>query len=158
MRIGVIADTHGCADAPLLAALRGCDCIVHAGDVGAGVLERLREVAPVVAVRGNTDRRGEPAGLPAVAWLEAEGFRIAVTHREEDAPRGGWDILVVGHTHRATTETREGRLVVNPGAAGRRGFHAERTAAVLHLVRGMPPRVEFRTLGPRAGARAEVRR
>ncbi len=158
MRIGVIADTHGCADAPLLAALRGCARIIHAGDVGPGVLERLRELAPLTAVRGNTDRRGEPAALPAIAWLEAEGFRIAVVHREEDAPPDGWEVLVVGHTHRAKAAERDGRLILNPGAAGRRGPHRERTAAILELQAGRKPGVTFVTLGPRTPALTEVRR
>lgn len=151
MRIGVIADTHGTADECLLEALRGCDHIVHAGDVGQGVLERLASIAPTTAVRGNTDRKGEAMRLPTVAWLACEGFRIAVVHREEDAPHDGWDILVVGHTHRAREEWQQnGRLVLNPGAAGHRGIHRERTVALLELSAGAIPRVTFLTLGVRA--------
>lgn len=150
MRIGVVADTHGCADGALLAALEGCDHIVHAGDVGPGVLERLAALAPVVAVRGNCDRSGPPAALPTVAWLEAAGFRLAVVHRLEDAPAEGWDILAFGHTHEPTLAWREGRLLLNPGAAGRRGFHPYRTAALLELRPGACPQVTQLRLGPRA--------
>lgn len=149
MRISIIADTHGSADTRLLEALRGCDHVLHAGDVGEGVLDRVRGVAPTTAVRGNTDRRGEAVRLPTVAWLECEGFRIAVVHRREDAPHEGWDILVVGHTHRAREEWHDGRLLLNPGAAGERGFHRERTMAILELAAGATPRVTFHSLGPR---------
>lgn len=149
--MGLVSDTHGLADERLLEALAGCELLLHAGDIGPGVLERLRSVAPVVAVRGNTDRSAEFRTLPFVQRLELAGYAIVLVHRREDAPEEGWRLLVCGHTHRPCVEEREGRWVVNPGAAGRRGFHDRRTAALLELEPERPPLVRLLDLGPRRG-------
>jgi len=149
--VGLGSDTHGLADERLLQALAGCELLLHAGDIGPGVLERLRSVAPVVAVRGNTDRSAEFSALPFVQRLELAGHPVALVHRREDAPADGWRLLVCGHTHRPCVEERDGRWVVNPGAAGRRGFHDRRTAALLELEPGRPPLVRLIDLGPRRG-------
>ena len=83
-----------------LAALTGCDLILHAGDVGGGVLEPLGLLAPVHAVRGNNDTAGEAALLPDVVRLELAGRSVVVVHRLVDAPKDLFDILVFGHCHR----------------------------------------------------------
>lgn len=133
MRIGLLADTHGYLGADVCGALAGCDQILHAGDVGPDVLDSLRSIAPTAAVRGNNDVAGEAAGLPDVAFVEAAGRRIALVHRRQDAPADGWDILVFGHSHRCCREEVGGRLLLNPGAAGKRGFHTRRTVAVMTI-------------------------
>lgn len=153
MRIGLIADTHGYLGADALAALAGCERLLHAGDVGEGVIAPLAGLAPLTAVRGNNDREGEAAALPEIATLSIAGRTICVVHRLVDAPPAeGWDILVFGHCHRRHADEDGARLLINPGAAGRRGFHRERSVAVLDLNEGAAS-VEFVSLGARAAAR-----
>src|SRR4029079_16217142 len=70
--IGVISDTHGLLRPEAVAALRGAEHILHAGDIGAPeVLAALAEIAPVTAVRGNNDKGGWAGRLPATAVFDA---------------------------------------------------------------------------------------
>lgn len=127
--IGLISDTHGLVRPDVFTALAGVNFILHAGDVGEGVLDELRAIAPVSAVRGNTDPPGVPE-LAAEIVREVMGVTIHVSHGHEvGSPtpakllaRYGADVLVYGHTHRQLVARAEGRLVVNPGAAGARRF------------------------------------
>lgn len=138
--VGVIADTHGLLRPEALAALAGSDRILHAGDVGRPeVLAGLRAVAPVVAVRGNADR-GELARLPAREGLELGGVALYLHHGHEeldlDPVAGGFDVVVQGHSHRASAERRGGVLYLNPGSAGPRRFRLPVTVARLELEHG----------------------
>lgn len=152
MRIGLVADTHGFLGEDVLAALDGCEHILHAGDIGPGVIEPLARVAPVTAVRGNNDTAGPESELPEVETLELAGFSVSVVHRLADAPPPARDLLVFGHCHRRHAYIDADRLFLNPGAAGRRGFHRQRSVAVLELLPGRPAAVEFIDLGLRASA------
>lgn len=133
--IGVISDTHGLVRPEAVEALAGVDLIVHAGDVcGASVLERLRRIAPVVAVRGNNDP-GPDAALPDVAQVIAGGHRLLVLHALADL-RGepatvGMSAVISGHSHRPQNERRDGVLYLNPGSAGPRRFSLPVTLARL---------------------------
>jgi predicted phosphodiesterase len=104
LRVGVVSDTHGKLPDAALTALAGVDTIVHAGDVEATsgpsrfVLEQLRAIAPVVAVRGNGDTSGDAALLTDVA--------------------AGVDVVVTGHSHKAHVERVGDVLYLNPGSAG----------------------------------------
>ncbi|MCC6382964.1 MAG: metallophosphoesterase family protein [Dehalococcoidia bacterium] len=153
MLLGLVSDTHGYLGDDACRALAACDRLLHAGDVGANVLEQLRALAPLTAVRGNTDTHGDAAALPEVAYCEAAGYHLALVHRLADAPSAGWDVLVYGHCHRRHADCEAGRLLINPGAAGRRGFHRERSVALLSLEPQAPPRCRFVILGPRSAAR-----
>jgi putative phosphoesterase len=110
-------------------ALAGVDLILHAGDVGQGVLAELGVIAPVKAVFGNTDPPGDP-DLAAALDLEFEGVRVHVSHGHEvgsPAPEKllatyAADVIVYGHTHRQLVVRAGDRWVVNPGAAGQRRF------------------------------------
>jgi len=152
MRIGLISDTHGYLDARALAALEGVDLVLHAGDVGSvAVLDGLRALAPVQAVRGNNDDKIGGLGLPFSLDLELEGHHLHLVHRLQDArPPTGTDIVVTGHSHVTVAERRGAILYVNPGAAGRAGFHSLQTVALLDLG---PDRVDASIveLGPRLG-------
>jgi putative phosphoesterase len=129
MLIGLISDTHGLVRPDVAAAFRGVDLILHAGDVGSrDVIAELETIAPVEAVAGNVDPF--ELGLPPTLVREFEGLTVRVTHGHElGAPTPAAlaahyheDVIVFGHTHRATV-SRVGRtLVVNPGAAGPRRF------------------------------------
>jgi putative phosphoesterase len=126
-RIGVISDTHGLLRPEALRALAGADLIVHAGDVGSpDVLEALRAIAPVVAVRGNNDRGPWAAALAETEVVETDGRSLYVLHdlKELDLdPRAaGFAAVIAGHSHQPRIERRDGVLYLNPGSAGPRRF------------------------------------
>jgi putative phosphoesterase len=125
--IGVIADTHGLIRPAALAALRGSDLIIHAGDVGKPeVIAALTRIAPTIAVRGNVDTGGWADDLPLTARIEAGGCPIFVLHQiaqlDFDPGAAGLAAVVFGHSHVAAIETRDGVLYLNPGSAGPRRF------------------------------------
>jgi putative phosphoesterase len=123
--IGVISDTHGLLRAEALAALCGCDVIVHAGDIGKPeVLEQLAELAPLTAIRGNVDKWA--TDLPDTAVLTLARKRFYVIHNvnelELDPRAAGFAAVISGHSHVPKSETRDGVLYLNPGSAGPRRF------------------------------------
>ena len=139
--IGLISDTHGQLRAGVHEALAGVELILHAGDVGGDdVLDELSLIAPVEAVYGNTDTPGNPR-LSAQIVREIGGLVIQVQHGHESGrltadallERFNADVLVYGHTHRQSVTRREGRLVINPGAAGPRRFHLMPSVARLTI-------------------------
>src|SRR6478609_1572803 len=138
MRVGVISDTHGLLRPEAERALDGVGLILHAGDIGsAEILERLREIAPVQAVRGNNDHGAWAAGVPEIATVEAAGRRIYVLHDRKQLdldPRAtGIDVVVSGHSHKPAIETIEGCLYLNPGSVGPRRFSLPISVALLTL-------------------------
>lgn len=133
LRIAVVSDTHGLLRPAVLDRVQGADRILHAGDVGDGdILRQLAEIAPVEAVRGNTDGGPLAAGLPDIVTGEAEGITYRMTHRREDIPRA-WlrdsQLVIFGHSHRPELEWRQGCLLLNPGAIGQRRFKLPLTMA-----------------------------
>jgi putative phosphoesterase len=123
--IGVISDTHGLVRPEAIAALRGCDAIVHAGDIGKPeVLEQLARLAPLTAIRGNVDMWA--ADLPDTAVLALAGKRFYVIHNvkglELDPRSTGFAAVISGHSHVPKSEMRDGVLYLNPGSAGPRRF------------------------------------
>jgi putative phosphoesterase len=130
-RLGLISDTHGLLRPEAVEVLRGCTHIIHAGDIGrrgehADILGELARIAPVTAVRGNNDHGEWADALPFTAWLEFDGIRIHVLHILDelaiDLRPAGTRVVVSGHSHQPTLETRDGILYVNPGSAGPRRF------------------------------------
>ena len=137
MRVGVLADTHNLLRPRVLELLAGCDRLLHAGDVGEPeILERLRQIAPVLAVRGNTDS-GEMARLPETLTGEIGGLPFGMVHRREDVPVD-WParlrLVVFGHSHRPELSWRGDCLLLNPGACGARRFHLPLTLAILTVI------------------------
>ncbi|HWE18346.1 MAG TPA: metallophosphoesterase family protein [Hyphomicrobiaceae bacterium] len=124
MLIGLISDTHGLVRPQALAALKASDLIIHAGDIGRPeVLERLRDIAPTFAVRGNVDTQAWAAALPATEAVEARRQLIWVLHdiaQLDLDPSVGFAAVVYGHSHKPSIERRDGVLYVNPGSAGPR--------------------------------------
>lgn len=145
MLIGLISDTHGRIRSQLSVVFAGVDCIVHAGDVGdRAVLRALAAIAPVEAVSGNVDDRHDPL-LPRARTLPVGGLTLHVSHGDElGSPtpealltRYASDILVYGHTHRALVfRAPDGRVVVNPGAAGPARFNLKPSVAILGVDNG----------------------
>jgi putative phosphoesterase len=151
MLVGVIADTHGYVDARLAAAFAGVRAIVHAGDVGGEhVLSELREMAPVRAVYGNNDEKLRGLGLPFRDDFVLGGVRFHLVHQLPDArPPEGTQVVVFGHSHKVVIEERSGVWHVNPGAAGRAGFHRVQTVAVMEVSRGKVRDIRAVELGAR---------
>ncbi|HKT09371.1 MAG TPA: metallophosphoesterase family protein [Gemmatimonadaceae bacterium] len=142
--VGLISDTHGLVRASVFDALAGVSLILHAGDVGGDdVLDELALIAPVEAVFGNTDDPDDPR-LTQELVRDVAGVRIHVSHGHElGQPKPeplaalyAGDVLVYGHTHRAMVTWLDGRLVVNPGAAGPRRFDLVPSVGRLTIVNG----------------------
>ena len=143
--IGLISDTHGLVRPDVFEALAGVELILHAGDVGEGVLEELRAIAPIEAVYGNTDDPSDPELAQSIE-RSIGGVRIHVSHGHElGSPtperllaKYDADLIVYGHTHQQKVVESNGRLVVNPGAAGPRRFKLRPSVARLTISSRMP--------------------
>ena len=145
-RVGLISDTHDMLRPEVFTAFAGVDVILHAGDVnGDDILDELETIAPVYAVRGNTDRTDNPR-LPASRELDIMGVRVHVSHGHEVGAKpitlmaayGNVDVIVYGHTHRELITETDGVLVVNPGAAGARRFDLKPCVAIMTIAGGKP--------------------
>jgi putative phosphoesterase len=126
-RIGVISDTHGLVRPEALEHLRGCDSIIHAGDVtDAVVLEAMRAIAPLTVVRGNNDRGPWASQLPTSELVRVEDVHIYVIHDlheiDIDPVAAGVSVVISGHSHKPSIDRRDGVLYLNPGSAGPRRF------------------------------------
>jgi hypothetical protein len=138
MRIGVISDTHGLLRPQALDALAGAEHILHAGDVGdIAILDALRAIAPVTAIRGNVDVYGACAELPATDFVELGEKIFYLVHSVHDLDIhpsvAGVAVVVSGHSHRASVEERDGVLYLNPGSAGPRRFELPVTVALVDV-------------------------
>ena len=145
--IGLISDTHGLLRDEAVEALRGSDLIVHAGDVSKPeIIDALKELAPLVVIRGNVDRDSWALALPATAVAETESALIYVLHDlkelDLDPVAAGFRIVVSGHTHKATRSERAGILYINPGSAGPKRFDLPTIIARLDLT-ASPWKVDF---------------
>jgi putative phosphoesterase len=135
--VGVISDTHGYLRSEVSEAFAGVDLIIHAGDIGNHeVLDTLRAIAPVHAVRGNMDG-GWAHGLPATEVVEIGEVLIYVLHDAYhlnlDPAVAGFVAVINGHTHRAAVEKRKGVLFLNPGSASP---HSSSGTVALLRIRG----------------------
>jgi putative phosphoesterase len=149
MKIGLISDTHGLLRPEALTALAGVAEIIHAGDIGtAGILEGLRAIAPVHAVRGNNDRGPWADEVPLRLLLTRGGVRIHVLHDVNELTadeNGSFDVVVAGHSHKPGVTDRGRVLFVNPGSAGPRRFTLPVTIGYLTIV-DRSARAEIRNL------------
>ena len=138
MRIGVISNTHGLLRPEALDALTGVEHIIHAGDIGSpDIVPRLREIAPVSAIRGNVDRQPWAALFPETVTVMLATRSIHVLHDlaelDLDPAERAIDIVVSGHSHRPKADTVNGILYLNPGSAGPRRFSLPITVATIDL-------------------------
>ncbi len=139
--VGVISDTHGLLRPEAVEALAGVDHILHAGDVGdARILDTLRGIAPLTAIRGNVDVSGVCGALPATDAVELGGRLFYLVHSVHDLdinPQvAGVAVVVSGHSHRPEVPERDGVLYLNPGSAGPRRFDLPVTLARVSLTDG----------------------
>jgi uncharacterized protein len=145
--IGVISDTHGVLRPEAVKALRGVDLIIHAGDVGrSDILDSLRQIAPVFAVRGNTDHEEWARTLPLTERVQVDRQLIFVLHDLHQlglTPEvHGIAAVINGHSHKPTIEKKRGVLYLNPGSAGPRRFHLPVSVAIIRVTaRGLEPKI-----------------
>lgn len=138
MLIGVISDTHGLLRPEALAALAGTAHIMHAGDVGdPGILDKLCQIAPVTAIRGNVDVRGDCSLLPPTEAVELGGRFFYLVHSVRDLDidpvAARVDVVISGHSHKPSIERKKGVLYLNPGSAGPRRFRLPITVALVNV-------------------------
>jgi putative phosphoesterase len=146
MLVGVISDTHGLLRDEALAALAGVEHILHAGDVGdIAILEALRKIAPVTAIRGNVDTHGACAELPEAEAVELGGKLFYLVHSvhalDIDPKSAGVAVVVSGHSHRPGVETLNGVMYLNPGSAGPRRFQLPVSIALVEVEDGIAARI-----------------
>src|SRR5690242_4506682 len=137
-RIGLISDTHGLLREEAVRALTGSDLIIHAGDIGKPeILDSLRRLAPVVAIRGNVDTEPWALTLPETTVAEAGSLQFYVIHDVKaldlDPAAAGFGVVVSGHSHQPGKTERSGVWYINPGSAGPRRFSLPITVARLDL-------------------------
>lgn len=139
MTVGVISDTHGLLRPEAIEALRGSEVIIHAGDVGVpDVLERLKAIAPTIAVRGNIDQGAWAQLLPLSEVVEVGELQLYVLHDlselDLDPAAAQFAAVIYGHSHQPKAELRGGVLFLNPGSAGPRRFALPVTVAKLRVL------------------------
>ena len=136
IRIGLISDTHNLVRPEAKRALAGVDRILHTGDIcGTDVLEELREIAPVIVVRGNNDQGAWAKQIPLTETVEIGGVTIYMLHNlgelDLDPQAAGFHVVISGHSHRPLIERKGDVLFVNPGSAGPRRFNLPISLATL---------------------------
>ena len=134
--IGILSDTHGLIRPEVVDALNGCDSIIHAGDIDRSeVIEALREIAPVYAVRGNADKDEWAGNLPKSLSITLGGIRIYAIHNKKHIAEdlSDKDVVIYGHTHKYHEEYKNGQLWLNPGCCGYRKPSQPVTLALLEI-------------------------
>ena len=136
--VGVIADTHGFLLPAAIKALKGVDLIVHAGDIGnTEVLDNLKSIAPVFAVKGNMDMTKGLRELPETEVIEVGDvllYAIHNIHRLDIVPsKAGFSAVIFGHLHCPSVSEQSGVLFLNPGSAAQPRRNYPATLALLHV-------------------------
>lgn len=143
MRVGVLSDTHGLLRPEALKALAGMDHILHAGDIGdPNILDALEEIAPLTAIRGNIDKEGRCAALPATEIVTLSGTTFYMLHSLQDLDldpgAAGISVVVSGHSHKPLIKSRSGVLYLNPGSAGPQRFSLPVTVGLVTIGDDLP--------------------
>jgi uncharacterized protein len=136
--IGIISDTHGLLRPEAERRLAGVDHIIHGGDIGRPeIIDALRRIAPVTAIRGNVDIGNWAAAYPETEVVRLAGKSLYVLHDlktlQIDPIACGIDVVVSGHSHVPMIATVDGVLYLNPGSAGRRRFRLPVTLATIEV-------------------------
>ena len=160
--IGIISDTHGLVRPEIAEAFSGVDLILHAGDIGTTeVIEELRSIAPIMAVRGNNDKGTWANAIPETEVVQIGSVRIYMLHDlkgiDLNPAARGFQVVISGHSHRPSIETRDAVLFLNPGSAGPRRFKLPISVARL-TVDGSAVNGEIIDLSQAWGNRPSVKR
>ena len=164
MKIGLLSDTHNFLDPKLFQYLAPCDEVWHAGDIGNyELLESLQNFRPTTAVFGNIDSAEVRSATQEEVWMKREGKTIFMTHiagkppgynkRIKEVTRSRKpDLLIAGHSHilKVEMDKKNNWLFMNPGAAGKHGFHKVKTLLRFDILDGTFQNLEVVELGPRA--------
>ncbi|MBA1273281.1 metallophosphoesterase family protein [Stutzerimonas azotifigens] len=150
LRIGLIADTHGLLRPEALERLRGCDHIVHAGDIGKPeILQALERIAPLSVVRGNNDQEDWAEAIPERLVIHFGRVSLYLLHDlkelDIDPAAQGIRVVISGHSHKPAVNERDGVIYLNPGSAGPRRFKLPISLALLHI-QGRDVKPELLTL------------
>ena len=143
-RIGVISDTHGLLRPEVIEILKGCEAVLHGGDINSfRILEELNMIAPTYVVRGNNDKEWAK-DLPETLLIELFGIRFFMVHNKKYIPKDlkDIDIIVYGHSHKYEEKNEDGTLRLNPGSCGPRRFTQPITFAVIEVGEDGSYRVE----------------
>lgn len=143
-KIGIIADTHGLLRHEVAEILRGCEAILHGGDINSQkILDELNLIAPTYVVRGNNDKEWAK-DLPETLSIDLHGIRFFMVHNKKYLPKdtSGIDIMIYGHSHKYEEKNSGGKLMLNPGSCGPRRFTQPITFAVLEIADDRSYRVE----------------
>ena len=135
-RVGVLSDTHGLLRPEVVDALKGVDQIVHAGDLDTPeILDALKKIAPVTAVKGNMDHGGWTRKLQKTEVLKVGRHMLYVLHEIDsldlDPDAAGIGVVIFGHSHNHSIARKNGVLYLNPGGAGHRRFNYSISLAIL---------------------------
>lgn len=143
-RIGIISDTHGLLRPEVAEGLRGCERILHGGDINSPeILEALQKIAPTFAVRGNNDKEWAK-NLPETLSINLYGLHFFMVHNKKHIPKEAKsiDVIIYGHSHKYEEKHNDGRFLLNPGSCGPRRFNQPVTFAVLEIGEDGSVRVE----------------
>ncbi len=139
-KIGVISDTHGLLRPEAEKYLEGSDVIIHAGDIGnVEIINRLRKITMVYAIRGNIDKEKWADEFPETLELEIFNKKIFIIHNIKDADIGSeknYNIIISGHSHKPMIKKANGILYINPGSAGKRRFSLPISIAQIKIIEG----------------------
>lgn len=161
--VGILSDTHGWVDDAILNRFRDVDEIWHAGDIGSqDVADTLASIKPLRAVYGNIDGGSLRLQFPEFAYFEVSGLKVLMTHiggspgKYPSNVRGALlkytpDVFICGHSHILKVVRNGSMLHINPGAAGRQGFHQVRTLLLMVIQKGKIVQLDVVELGPRGG-------
>ena len=136
MRLGVISDTHGVLRDEVIEKLKGCDYIIHAGDVGGKeIIDKLESITKTFVVRGNNDKDQWGLILPEYKEIEMDEVLIYVVHNKADIPTDlkEVDLVIYGHSHKFSNEKIDNIVYLNPGACGRKRFSLPLSMAIVEI-------------------------
>ncbi|MDX5438797.1 MAG: metallophosphatase family protein [Pontibacter sp.] len=165
LKVGLLSDTHSYIDEQILRLLEGRDEIWHAGDFGSmEVSDKLQQVAPLRGVYGNIDGADIRQVHPKVQRFNADGMDVLMTHIggypgkyhpdvRQDIKKNPPQLYITGHSHILkvmTDKSLNNLLHINPGAAGKHGFHKIRTMVRFAINNGQVQDLEVIELGKRA--------
>ena len=141
-KIAIVSDTHGLLRPEVLKEIKGCNIIIHAGDVGnCDIVEALKKEAKLIIVRGNCDNGNWAEVFPKSEFIELQGFFIYILHNiyelDVDLEAMGVNVVIYGHSHKPESFYKNNILYINPGSAGPRRFKLPITVAELNIENGL---------------------